>query len=65
MYGNPIVTSYNDKEINDHMFHPLKRSRKIINVEDNYEEEETNLDDSDIYAGFDEYGNRIEEIDCE
>ena len=28
-------------------------------IKENIEEEETSLDDSDSYAGFDEYGNWI------
>ena len=47
------------------MFQHIERSSKAINVKEKIEEEETSLDDSDIYAGFDEHGNRIEEVDCE
>ena len=63
MYGNPIFISSNDKEIDEHILQHIERSSKPTNVEEI--EEEENLDDSDIYAGFDEYGNRIEEFDGE
>ena len=63
VYGNLIFISSNDKEIDEHILQYIERSSKPTNVEEIEEEEK--LDDSDIYAGFDEYGNRIEEFDGE
>ena len=54
--GNCV--SSNDKEINDHLFYHLEMS-KAKEVEAKKRKEELNLDDEDIYAGFDEDGNRI------
>ena len=55
----------NDKETKDHIFQHIEGSRKAINVEEYIRDEETSLDNSYIYATFDEYGTKIEEIDCE
>ena len=46
------------KEVNEHILQHLQMSGKTKGKKDNIE---TNLDDSDIYAGFDQDGNRIAE----
>ena len=47
------------------MLQHLEKSRTITMTKENIEEEETSFDDSEIYAGCDEYGNRITEINKE
>ena len=59
MYGNDRFVSSNDKEINDHIFHHLKVSRKKSKKKEKKKKEELSLEDEDIYEGFDEDGNRI------
>ena len=57
-----ISTTY--KETNDHMLKHLEMSNKNIEVKE-ISEAKLSFDDSDIYAGFDEDGNRIAESDGE
>ena len=57
-----ISTTY--KETNDHMLKHLEMSNKNIKVKE-ISEAKQSFDDSDIYAGFDEDGNRIAESDGE
>lgn len=47
------------------MLQHIEKSRTVTMIKENIEEEESSLDDSDIYAGFDEYGNRITRINKE
>ena len=54
-----------DKEMDDHMLQHIEKSRTVRMIKENIAEEETSLDDSDIYAGFDEYGNGITEVNKE
>ena len=65
VYGNLIFTSSNDKEIDNHMLQHIEKSRTVTMIKENIEEEESSLDDSDIYAGFDEYSNGITEVNKE
>ena len=57
-----ISTTY--KETNNHMLNHLQKSNKNIKVKE-ISETEHSYDDSDIYTGFDEDGNRIAESDGE
>ena len=57
-----ISTTY--KETNDHMLKHLEMSNKKIEVKE-ISEAEQSFDNSDLYAGFDEDGNRIAESESE